>query len=695
VGSSVEPVLRAVAISAAALTLAVPSASGAGDGADVLFSSFGISVLRDDGTVFAQLPAGGESPASLSSEASWSPGGERIAHTVQHLVERPGGAFVAQEVHVARTDGGDDVRLTTDGGRDDASNTSPAWSPDGGLIAWLKVQPQVTALWTMRPDGTEQRELARFATSMTRPRWSPDGTRLMTVLGGPAVARITLVPRGGGASFALTPEGEGDLEPDWSPDGSRIAFVTAGRIAVMNADGTARRLVSTVAGRDPRWSPDGSSIAFTGLRTFGEPGGRFGPPVRNDLFVVAADGSGERRLTGPLGTEYGGTIPGGYAPVWWPDGARLMYGGRTTSTWTLNADGSCERPFAPDYVGQLRAPEWSPAATLVTQPARCADLRAQVAYETYAGLGGTRSVALTVDNDGNVNAAAIRVEVTAPTGGSVDVVPGGCTPGPSVSCVLPPLAAQRRTTVALTVRMPATAGQALATVSVVPEAPAPTRAVTLTLGFNVLPCSMVGTQANDAIRGTDGSDRICALTGADRIVGLGGDDFLDAGNGDDEIDGGPGRDTIVAKGGRDIVRARDGVRDDIDCGSERDIALVDRVDRLVSCDYAIANGLRCSRFGTGASETLVGTFRRDVLCALPGNDTVRGLQGDDTLDGGSGNDTLDGGAGRDLVLGGEGYDTVLSRDGERDRVRCGAQDDVVVADRRDVVAADCERVRRR
>jgi hypothetical protein len=35
------------------------------------------------------------------------------------------------------------------------------------------------------------------------------------------------------------------------------------------------------------------------------------------------------------------------------------------------------------------------------------------------------------------------------------------------------------------------------------------------------------------------------------------------------------------------------------------------------------------------------------------------------------------------------------RDGERDVVRCGSEDDTVVADRKDVVGRDCERVSRR
>jgi hypothetical protein len=44
---------------------------------------------------------------------------------------------------------------------------------------------------------------------------------------------------------------------------------------------------------------------------------------------------------------------------------------------------------------------------------------------------------------------------------------------------------------------------------------------------------------------------------------------------------------------------------------------------------------------------------------------------------------------------GTGNDRIAARDGTRDTIRCGPGRDTVVADRKDVVAWNCERVRRR
>jgi hypothetical protein len=67
----------------------------------------------------------------------------------------------------------------------------------------------------------------------------------------------------------------------------------------------------------------------------------------------------------------------------------------------------------------------------------------------------------------------------------------------------------------------------------------------------------------------------------------------------------------------------------------------------------------CTRIGTAGRDILSGTRGRDVLCGLGGADLFR------------------------------------TRDGNADSIRCGPGKDAVVADRRDRVAADCERVSRR
>jgi Ca2+-binding RTX toxin-like protein len=106
-------------------------------------------------------------------------------------------------------------------------------------------------------------------------------------------------------------------------------------------------------------------------------------------------------------------------------------------------------------------------------------------------------------------------------------------------------------------------------------------------------------------------------------------------------------------------------------------------------------GGNCTITGTPGNDTLAGTPGRDVICGLAGNDVIRGAGGNDTLRGdagrdrlsaGAGNDTLEGGAGADTLLGEGGRDLLLGRDGARDTLDGGPQQDWGTRDRsRDVV----------
>ena len=97
--------------------------------------------------------------------------------------------------------------------------------------------------------------------------------------------------------------------------------------------------------------------------------------------------------------------------------------------------------------------------------------------------------------------------------------------------------------------------------------------------------------------------------------------------------------------------------------------------------------------GHGGNDRLTGRAGNDRLLGGLGNDRLDGGAGSDRLLGGAGNDRLFGGAGRDVLDGGGGNDTITAADKSRDTIRCGAGRDVVLADRRDVVARDCEYVR--
>src|SRR5581483_8823889 len=124
-----------------------------------------------------------------------------------------------------------------------------------------------------------------------------------------------------------------------------------------------------------------SLIAFAGSRTLGGyPGGRYGAPQREDVFVVRPDGTGLHRLTGPLENDRLAGA-GGSSPTWWPDGSRLFFESNRypdpASTFEMNSDGTCEQRF--DALGpDLLFPVWQPVSVPLPPSARCAELRVYV-----------------------------------------------------------------------------------------------------------------------------------------------------------------------------------------------------------------------------------------------------------------------------------------------------------------------------
>ena len=114
-------------------------------------------------------------------------------------------------------------------------------------------------------------------------------------------------------------------------------------------------------------------------------------------------------------------------------------------------------------------------------------------------------------------------------------------------------------------------------------------------------------------------------------------------------------------------------------------------------------------------DTLLGGFGKDILYGgslaepLGGHKTLVGGDGNDALLGGLDSDTLVGGDGNDLMYGGDDFDPPLAKDtfsggagndvldvinkpAVKDVVTCSGGSDLVLADRADVVAPNCELV---
>ena len=129
----------------------------------------------------------------------------------------------------------------------------------------------------------------------------------------------------------LTDYGVYTAEAVASPDGKRIVFTSLKDgdldIYTMNVDGSGVRRLTSTAGYDggPWWSPDGTQIVYRAWHPVDSAlagyhdllAQRLVRPNRMELWVMNADGSGQRRITQLGGANFG--------PSWTPDGTRLIF----------------------------------------------------------------------------------------------------------------------------------------------------------------------------------------------------------------------------------------------------------------------------------------------------------------------------------------------------------------------------------
>ena len=337
-----------------------------------------------------------------------SPDGSRVAFAWDGGV--PGASEDERQFDIyvlPATGGGDPIRLTMQ----PADELSPAWSPDGSRVAYVRCgSGGECGVYVVDAGGGPEASLVTSDDlAITDLVWSPDGTRLAFSgrRGRQGAFSLHLLPLDGSPPQRLTAPAStypGDLGPAFSPDGQRLAFVRTeldGRqdVAVVTVQGgRVRRLAREqkgVTGLD--WTPDGKEVIYAANRdgaaglwrvgleggdprwvALGTDGGEIAGPsvgrtgglafarqlVRSQIVEVGADGA-EQAVVPSTRDDRQPTVA--------PDGSRVAFVSTRSGShevWVAEADGTGARQLTTFGGARVSGPRWSPDGRTLVVSAR-------------------------------------------------------------------------------------------------------------------------------------------------------------------------------------------------------------------------------------------------------------------------------------------------------------------------------------
>jgi TolB protein len=260
------------------------------DGRRVVFTRHGdsepdrIFVVNVDGSGLEQLvPSGCPDVCGDAVDGSgWSPDGATLAFT-RSIYRGRSTEPTNIELWLMDTDSGVARRLTHEslGGNDRLPGTQDgeaAWSPDGERLLftrWVHAPAgglDQFALETIKPDGTDLRQVTPSDVNAGEPAWAPDGTLIAFQSPpddeGVTKSLYTIRPDGKGmTSLTNTLDPSDSAHPTWSPDSSLIAFshvppgsTTGADIYVVNRDGSRPHQLAVTALNEtaPAWGVEPS-----------------------------------------------------------------------------------------------------------------------------------------------------------------------------------------------------------------------------------------------------------------------------------------------------------------------------------------------------------------------------------------------------------------------------------------------------
>jgi len=234
-----------------------------------------------------------------------------------------------EAVPFVRKDGGEDFRI----------------SPDGKYLSMLRKVDEKPQIFLMSLTGGEAWPLTEHRGKITDHKWSGDGGSIVFV-----------------AEEAMSEEEEKEFKlgadpvfVNEGPNGKTHARWTNLWRVDIGSKKSSRVTDEEIRVRGFDVSPDGTRVVFTA-----RPDGRGNFPFLSELYVVGADGKGQKRLTDNRAIEAD--------PVWAPDGKSFVFHAsddaefelRSGYLWVMNPDTAELRRLEGQNTGEIDHLVWTP-----------------------------------------------------------------------------------------------------------------------------------------------------------------------------------------------------------------------------------------------------------------------------------------------------------------------------------------------